>query len=65
MREQELARQKVKSRTIRIGLLVAAAIVAVFVLVIIAGNVVDDDSTDSLVGSDHVTVLDAANVALA
>jgi len=45
MREQELARKRTKSRTIRIGLMVAAAIVAVFVLVIIAGRFIDDEDT--------------------
>lgn len=62
MREQELARQQARSRTIRIGVLVVAAIVAVFVLVVIAGNFIDDDdTTDSLTPSDPVTVIDPSS----
>jgi peptidyl-prolyl cis-trans isomerase B (cyclophilin B) len=43
--EAEVARQATRSRTVRIGLLVAAAIVAVFVLVAVAGNFVGDDES--------------------
>jgi hypothetical protein len=42
-REEELARAQAKSRMTRIGLTVAAAIVGVFLLVLIAGQFVGDD----------------------
>ena len=50
-REQELARQAARSRTTRIGLLVAGAVVAVFILVFVAGRFIDDgdDTDDTLV----------------
>jgi cyclophilin family peptidyl-prolyl cis-trans isomerase len=50
-REQELARQAARSRSTRIGLLVAGAIVAVFVLVFVAGRFIDDgdETEDTLV----------------
>ena len=43
-REQEVARQQTRSRSTRIGLLVAAAIIAVFVLVFVAGRFMGDDA---------------------
>ncbi len=58
MREQELARKQTRSRTIRIGLMVAAAIVAVFVLVVIAGRFIDDeDTSDSFAPTAPITVV--------
>ena len=57
MREQELARQESRSRTTRIGLLVAGAIVAVFLLVFLAGRFIDDDdATDTLVSTEGTEV---------
>jgi cyclophilin family peptidyl-prolyl cis-trans isomerase len=55
MREQEVARQRARSRTTRIGLLVAGAIIAVFALVFIAGRFIDngDDTGDSLATTDQ------------
>lgn len=50
-REQEVARKQSRSRSTRIGILVAAAIVAVFVLVFIAGRFIDDDDTDETLAS--------------
>ena len=59
-REQELARQQSRSRSTRIGLLVAAAIVAVFVLVFVAGRFIDDDDADdTLVTSEEPAATDA------
>ena len=55
-REQEVARQQTRSRSTRIGLLVAGAIVAVFVLVFVAGQFIDDDEADdTLVTSEEPT----------
>lgn len=46
-REQEAARQQAKSRTIRLSLLIGGAIVAVFVIVAVAGRFfLDSDDTD-------------------
>lgn len=50
-REQEVARKQSRSRSTRIGILVAAAIVAVFVLVFIAGRFIDDDDTGETLAS--------------
>ena len=63
-REQEVARQQTRSRSTRIGLLVAAAIIAVFVLVFVAGRFmgVDADS-DTLAGTEEIYILDAEIVA--
>jgi len=59
-REQEVARQQTRSRSTRIGLLVAGAIVAVFVLVFVAGQFIDDDETDdTLVTSEEPAATDA------
>jgi cyclophilin family peptidyl-prolyl cis-trans isomerase len=59
-REQELARQQARSRSTRIGLLVAGAIVAVFVLVFVAGRFIDDgdDTDDTLVTSEEPALTD-------
>ena len=60
-REQEVARQQTRSRSTRIGLLVAGAIVAVFVLVFVAGQFIDDDEADdTLVTSEEPTSTEAA-----
>ncbi len=60
-REQEVARERARSRTTRIGLLVAGAIVAVFVLVFVAGRFIDDGevTNDTLVTSDEASPVDA------
>ena len=42
-REQELARSQAKRRSTRIAVLVVGAIVAVFLIVVIAGQFVGDD----------------------
>jgi len=63
LREQELARKAARSRSTRIGALVIAAIVAVFVLVLIAGRFIDDDDSESLAPSfDRISVIDAADL---
>lgn len=62
MREQEIARRRTRSRTVRIVLLVVAAIVAVFVLVIVAGRFTDDEgTTNSLATTDHTSVVEHAS----
>lgn len=48
-REQEAARQQAKSRTIRLSLLIGGAIVAVFVIVAIAGRFFVDSDDDTVV----------------
>ena len=59
-REQEVARQQTRSRSTRIGLLAAGAIIAVFVLVFVAGQFIDDDETDdTLVTSEEPADTDA------
>lgn len=46
-REQEAARQQAKSRTLRLSLLIGGAIVAVFIIVAVAGRFfLDSDDTD-------------------
>jgi cyclophilin family peptidyl-prolyl cis-trans isomerase len=62
-RDQEVARQQARSRTTRIGLLVAGAIVAVFLLVFIAGRFMDDgdDTDDALVTADDTLVTSEEN----
>jgi hypothetical protein len=50
-REQEVARKQSRSRSTRIGILVAAAIVAVFVLGFIAGRFIDADDTGETLAS--------------
>lgn len=56
-REQELARKAARSKSTRIGALVVAAIVAVFVLVLIAGRFIDEDDSESLSTSfDQISV---------
>jgi cyclophilin family peptidyl-prolyl cis-trans isomerase len=62
MREQEVAKRQARSRTTRIALLVGGAIVAVFVLVFVAGRFIDDgdDTDDTLVSSDEPAATDAA-----
>ena len=53
-REQEVARQAARSRSIRIGVLVVGAIVAVFLLVFIAGRFIDDgDETQDTVVTEQ------------
>ena len=59
IREQEVARKASRSRSTRIGLLVAGAIVAVFLLVFVAGQFIDDDTDDTLVTSDEPVATDA------
>ena len=57
-REQEVARQQTRSRSTRIGLLVAAAIVAVFVLVFIAGRFMGDEADgDTLAATEETRIL--------
>ena len=57
-REQEVARRQARSRTTRIALLVGGGIVAVFVLVFVAGRFIDDgdDTDDTLVTSEEPAV---------
>jgi len=63
-REQEVARQQTRSRSTRIGLLVAAAIIAVFVLVFVAGRFMGDDAdSDTLAATEEIYILDAEIVA--
>ncbi len=50
-REQEAARQKAKSRTLRLSLLIGGAIVAVFVIVAVAGRFFLDSDDDTVVPS--------------
>ncbi len=45
-REQEIARAEAKSRTTRIAVLVAGAVIAVFALVYIAGQFIGDDDDE-------------------
>jgi peptidyl-prolyl cis-trans isomerase B (cyclophilin B) len=44
-REQEVARQHAKRRSTKIGVIVVGAIVAVFAIVVIAGQFVGEDDT--------------------
>jgi peptidyl-prolyl cis-trans isomerase B (cyclophilin B) len=46
-REQEVARQSSRQRSTRIGVIVVGAIVAVFAIVVIAGQFVGDDGDDT------------------
>ena len=55
---------KTRSRSTRIGLLVAAAIIAVFVLVFVAGRFMGDDAdSDTLAATEEIYILDAEIVA--
>lgn len=47
--EQEAARAKAKSRTIKLSLLIGGAIVAVFVIVAVAGRFVLDSDDDPII----------------
>lgn len=51
-REQEVARQHAKRRSTKIGVIVVGAIVAVFAIVVIAGQFVDDED-DSVVPDEQ------------
>ncbi|MGA9277076.1 hypothetical protein [Ilumatobacter sp.] len=63
-RESEVARQQAKSRTIKIVALVVVAIVAVFVLVVVAGQFVDDgdDTTGMPVTSEQTVAAPAIRI---
>jgi cyclophilin family peptidyl-prolyl cis-trans isomerase len=51
--EQEVARQESKSKTTKIAVLVVGAIIAVFLIVVVAGQFVDDETDETLVSSDE------------
>ncbi|MEP1126423.1 MAG: hypothetical protein ABJH68_21270 [Ilumatobacter sp.] len=59
-REQEAAREKAKSRTIRLSLLIGGAIVAVFVIVAVAGRFFVDSDDDPVVPDDVVVPTEVA-----
>lgn len=64
-REQELARAAAKSRTTRIAVIIVAAIVGVFALVFVAGQLVDDDdeptTPDPVIDSVDPGVIDSVS----
>jgi hypothetical protein len=60
-REQEAVREKTKKRTLRLSLLIGGAIVAVFVIVAVAGRFfLDSEDDDPVVPSDSVPTTEIA-----
>lgn len=57
-REEELARSQAKSRTLRLSLLIGGAIVAVFVIVAVAGRFFLDSDDEPDVVNDVVPIED-------
>ncbi|MGB3735445.1 MAG: hypothetical protein WA964_10855 [Ilumatobacter sp.] len=57
-REQEAVREQTKKRTVRLSLLIGGAIIAVFVIVAVAGRFFldSDDDNDPVAPSDTVPV---------
>ena len=59
-REQEAVREKTKKRTIRLSLLIGGAIIAVFVIVAVAGRFFLDSEDDPVVPNDSVPITEIA-----
>ena len=60
-REQEAVREKTKKRTIRLSLLIGGAIVAVFVIVAVAGRFfLDSNDEEPVVPTDSVPTTEIA-----
>lgn len=60
-REQEAVREQAKRRTIRLSLLIGGAIIAVFVIVAVAGRFfLDSDDDDPITPVDSVVTTEVA-----
>ena len=60
-REQEAVREQTKKRTLRLSLLIGGAIIAVFVIVAVAGRFfLDSDDDEPVVPSNSVPVTEVA-----
>ena len=65
LREQEVARRNARRRSTKIGVIVVAAIVAVFAIVVIAGQFVGDDENDPDVTNDEGAAARVVEIAVA